>query len=134
MRSDGRTRITVHAGMSERGACDTAGIPRSTFRTTAIRVLTGDQYALALDRRELDRLTPPMVRAAFMKSLPSLVFSFALLMHMSFAGETLKFEALAVTGKTNKNATVTLEGRIQAKVIHDDGVTRVRVIEAVVKW
>lgn len=35
-------------GDSERSACEAVGISRSTFRTTALRVGAGDQYAKAL--------------------------------------------------------------------------------------
>ena len=38
----------IEAGESERSACEQAGIARSTFRTTALRVGSGDQYARGL--------------------------------------------------------------------------------------
>lgn len=38
----------IEAGESERTACETVGIARSTFRTTALRHDAGDQYAKAL--------------------------------------------------------------------------------------
>jgi hypothetical protein len=43
-------------GLSERKACEQAGISRSTFRTTALRVKTGDQYARALEGLALDQI------------------------------------------------------------------------------
>ena len=43
-------------GLSERKACEQAGISRSTFRTTAVRVKTGDQYARALEGLALDQI------------------------------------------------------------------------------
>lgn len=38
----------IEEGMSERSACEKADIKRSTFRTTALRHQSGDQYARAL--------------------------------------------------------------------------------------
>lgn len=38
----------IEAGSSERSACEEAGISRSTFRTTALRLGSGDQYARGL--------------------------------------------------------------------------------------
>ena len=38
----------IEAGESERSACEAAGIARSTFRTTALRLGSGDQYARGL--------------------------------------------------------------------------------------
>lgn len=38
----------IESGESERASCEKAGISRSTFRTTALRVTSGDQYARAL--------------------------------------------------------------------------------------
>lgn len=38
----------IEQGKSERSACEEAGISRSTFRTTALRHQSGDQYARAL--------------------------------------------------------------------------------------
>ncbi len=38
----------MEAGESERSACDAENISRSTFRTTALRHTSGDQYAKAL--------------------------------------------------------------------------------------
>lgn len=38
----------MESGESERSACEQAGIARSTFRTTALRIGSGDQYARAL--------------------------------------------------------------------------------------
>lgn len=38
----------IESGESERAACEQAGIARSTFRTTALRVGSGDQYARGL--------------------------------------------------------------------------------------
>jgi hypothetical protein len=42
--------------MSERAACDKAGISRATFRTTALRASAGDQYARALEGLALDQI------------------------------------------------------------------------------
>lgn len=39
----------VEDGQSERSACETVGIARATFRTTALRVISGDHYARALE-------------------------------------------------------------------------------------
>lgn len=38
----------MHEGNSESSSCEQVGISRSTFRTTALRVLSGDEYAKAL--------------------------------------------------------------------------------------
>lgn len=38
----------IEEGMSERKSCEKAGISRATFRTTALRQQSGDQYARAL--------------------------------------------------------------------------------------
>lgn len=38
----------IEEGMSERKACEKASISRATFRTTALRHQSGDQYARAL--------------------------------------------------------------------------------------
>lgn len=38
----------IEAGESERSACEQADIARSTFRTTALRIGSGDQYARGL--------------------------------------------------------------------------------------
>lgn len=38
----------IEEGMSERKACEKAEISRATFRTTALRQQSGDQYARAL--------------------------------------------------------------------------------------
>lgn len=38
----------MESGESERASCEQVGIKRSTFRTTALRVTSGDQYARAL--------------------------------------------------------------------------------------
>jgi hypothetical protein len=46
----------VEGGMSERAACDKAGISRATFRTTALRASAGDQYARALEGLALDQI------------------------------------------------------------------------------
>jgi hypothetical protein len=46
----------VECGMSERAACDKAGISRATFRTTALRASAGDQYARALEGLALDQI------------------------------------------------------------------------------
>lgn len=39
----------VEGGESETSACEAEGMKRSTFRSTALRVLSGDQYARALE-------------------------------------------------------------------------------------
>ena len=46
----------IESGMSERKACETAGIPRSTFRTTALRAGVGDHYARALEALAMDQI------------------------------------------------------------------------------
>lgn len=51
-----RVIALMDGGMSERGACAEVNIPRSTFRTTAIRVLSGDQYAGALESLAQDQV------------------------------------------------------------------------------
>jgi len=38
----------IETGESERSACEAEGIARATFRTTALRHASGDQYARAL--------------------------------------------------------------------------------------
>lgn len=38
----------LEAGESERSACEAEGMPRTTFRSTALREQMGDQYARAL--------------------------------------------------------------------------------------
>ena len=40
-----------------------------------------------------------------------------------------KFDSVTIVGKSYKNATITLESRISAKIVHDDGITKVRVID-----
>lgn len=42
--------------MSERSACAEVGISRSTFRTTALRVNSGDHYARALEALAQDQV------------------------------------------------------------------------------
>lgn len=39
----------MDSGISESAACVNAGIARSTFRSTALRVVSGDQYARSLE-------------------------------------------------------------------------------------
>lgn len=39
----------LETGLSETKACEKVGIARSTFRSTALRVVSGDQYARALE-------------------------------------------------------------------------------------
>jgi len=46
----------VEDGMSERAACAEVGISRSTFRTTALKVSSGDQYARALEALAADQV------------------------------------------------------------------------------
>lgn len=46
----------IEAGQSERSACEEIGISRSTFRTTALRVSSGDHYARALEGLALDQV------------------------------------------------------------------------------
>ena len=46
----------IESGVSEREACKTAGIARSTFRTTALRVGVGDHYARALEALAMDQI------------------------------------------------------------------------------
>lgn len=46
----------VEDGMSERAACAEVGINRSTFRTTALKVSSGDQYARALEALAADQV------------------------------------------------------------------------------
>lgn len=46
----------VESGESERAACEAVGISRSTFRTTALRHQSGDQYARALHGLALDQV------------------------------------------------------------------------------
>jgi hypothetical protein len=43
-------------GTSERKACETVGIPRATFRTTALRAGAGDHYARALESLAMDQI------------------------------------------------------------------------------
>lgn len=45
----------MEQGISERKACETVGISRSTFRTTALRHEAGDQYARALSELAHDQ-------------------------------------------------------------------------------
>jgi hypothetical protein len=46
----------VEDGMSERAACAQVGISRATFRTTALKVASGDQYARALEALAADQV------------------------------------------------------------------------------
>jgi len=46
----------IEEGMSERSACAEVGISRSTFRTTALRVNSGDHYARALEALAQDQV------------------------------------------------------------------------------
>ena len=46
----------IEDGMSERSACAEVGISRSTFRTTALRVNSGDHYARALEALAQDQV------------------------------------------------------------------------------
>jgi len=46
----------VEDGMSERAACAEVGISRATFRTTALKVASGDQYARALEALAADQV------------------------------------------------------------------------------
>jgi hypothetical protein len=46
----------IESGMSERKACETIGIPRATFRTTALRAGVGDHYARALEALAMDQI------------------------------------------------------------------------------
>jgi hypothetical protein len=46
----------IESGMSERKACETVGIPRATFRTTALRAGVGDHYARALEALAMDQI------------------------------------------------------------------------------
>lgn len=46
----------VEDGMSERAACAEVGISRATFRTTALKVASGDQYARALEALAQDQV------------------------------------------------------------------------------
>lgn len=39
----------LETGLSETKACEKVGIARSTFRSTALRVVSGDQYARSLE-------------------------------------------------------------------------------------
>lgn len=45
----------IESGESERGACDAEGMPRSTFRQTALREKMGDRYAKALEGLATDQ-------------------------------------------------------------------------------
>lgn len=46
----------IEDGMSERSACAEVGISRSTFRTTALKVNSGDHYARALEALAADQV------------------------------------------------------------------------------
>ncbi len=46
----------IEAGQSETAACAAVGIPRSTFRSMALRVQAGDQYARALEGLARDQV------------------------------------------------------------------------------
>ena len=46
----------MEQGKSERSACESAGISRSTFRTTALRAQVGDQYARSLESLGLEQV------------------------------------------------------------------------------
>ena len=46
----------IEEGMSENAACKKVGIPRATFRTTALRYNAGDSYARALEGLALDQI------------------------------------------------------------------------------
>ena len=46
----------IEEGKSENAACKEVGIARSTFRTTALRVTSGDNYARALEGLALDQI------------------------------------------------------------------------------
>jgi hypothetical protein len=46
----------IEEGMSERSACAEVGISRSTFRTTALKVNSGDHYARALEALAADQV------------------------------------------------------------------------------
>lgn len=46
----------IEDGMSERSACAEVGISRSTFRTTALKVSSGDHYARALEALAADQV------------------------------------------------------------------------------
>ncbi len=46
----------IESGISERKACEKVGISRSTFRTTALKVGAGDQYARALEGLASDQI------------------------------------------------------------------------------
>jgi hypothetical protein len=46
----------IEDGQSETSACATVGVPRSTFRSMALRVDAGDQYARALEGLARDQV------------------------------------------------------------------------------
>lgn len=46
----------IESGVSERSACAEVGISRSTFRTTALKVNSGDHYARALEALAADQV------------------------------------------------------------------------------
>lgn len=46
----------IESGETERAACEKAGIPRSTFRSSIIRHKVGDQYARALEGLAIDQI------------------------------------------------------------------------------
>lgn len=46
----------IETGESENAACQAVGIPRSTFRTTALRFEAGDKYARALEGMGRDQV------------------------------------------------------------------------------
>ena len=58
----------IESGMSERKACETVGIARSTFRTTALRAGVGDHYARALEALAMDQIEKAEVTIEDMRS------------------------------------------------------------------
>lgn len=58
----------IESGVSERKACETVGIPRSTFRTTALRAGVGDHYARALEALAMDQIEKAEVTIEDMRS------------------------------------------------------------------
>jgi hypothetical protein len=46
----------IESGMSERKACETAGINRATFRSAALRAGVADHYARALEALAMDQI------------------------------------------------------------------------------
>ncbi len=46
----------IEDGSSERSACAEVGISRATFRTTALKVTSGDHYARALEALAADQV------------------------------------------------------------------------------